>query len=102
MDWVFYPNRAPNPSSAASSLAFSSSAFFFLSSGGAAFVSAVGAVGAAAGAAAIIVGAALIASSMLTSLREATSAFSRTGSAVIPAAVKTPVKLSSFISFPAL
>jgi len=31
-----YPNRAPNPSSAASSLAFSSSAFFFLSSGGAA------------------------------------------------------------------
>ena len=73
-----------------------------MSSGGAAFVSAAGAAAAAAGAAAIIVGAALIASSMLTSLSDATKAFTRTGSAVIPAADKTFVKVSSFISLPAL
>ena len=72
-----------------------------MSSGGAALVSVVGAV-AAAGWAAIMVGAALIASSMLTSLSEATKAFTRTGSAVMPAAERTPVRVSSFISLPAL
>ena len=72
-----------------------------MSSGGAALVSAVGAA-AAAGWAAIMVGAALIASSMLTSLSEAVSAFTRTGSAVMPAAERTPVRVSSFISLPAL
>jgi len=98
---VHYPNSAPNPSSAASSFCFSSSAFFFLSSGGAALVSGVGAA-AAAGWAAIMVGAALIASSMLTSLNDAMSAFTRTGSAVMPAAERTPVRVCSFISLPAL
>jgi hypothetical protein len=96
----FYPNRAPKPSSAASSLAFSSSAAFFLSSFG--FSSAAGAAVAGAGAAAIIVGAALIASSMSTSLREATKAFTCTASTVIPAADKTFVTFSSLISFPDL
>ena len=98
---LIYPNRAPNPSSAASSLAFSSSAFFFLSSAGAAaaFCS-VGA--AAAGAAAIMAGAALSASSMLTSLREATSALTFTWSTDMPAAVRTALTDSSVICLPAL
>jgi len=99
----FYPNSAPSPSSAASSFFFSSSSFFFLSSGGAAvgFCSA-GAVAAAAGAAVIMVGAALRASSMLTSLSDATRAFIWIGSAVTPAAVRTADRDSSFMGFPAL
>jgi len=99
--WVVYPNSAPNPSSAASSFFFSSSSFFFLSSGGAP-VGLVSAGAAAVGAADIMVGAAFRASSMLTSLSEATSAFIWIGSAVTPAAVRTVVRASSFMGFPAL
>ena len=72
-----------------------------MSSGGAALVSAAGAT-AATGAAAIMVGAALMASSMLTSLSDAISALTRIGSTGMPAAVRTPVRVSSFISLPAL
>jgi len=89
---------------AASSFFFSSSSFFFFSSA-AGLASAVGAeVGAAAGAAATgaSVVADLSASSMLTSDRDATNAFTLIGSAFIPAAVKTWVMFSSLTGFPAL